>query len=604
MDRDRTRSASDSRLARPTRDMSRTAKATIAAALRLRAVRRRADRRPLARAVHAALLGARRYGCGSRRASCSPMRALTESACSSRCRGSCRADGRGDRGASASWSRTGVAAAALLAPLIYGLLAIGCGCFCRRFSTSRGERRAVSARCWSSRIAGCVAQPLRVFGAVLAGLQDVRFNGLVNLTNWLLGFTLTVLCCRDTACTRSRLRRGADVRERRVEPLARGDDRRRDLLRGWPRPRWQDIRRLYVEGPRHVDRRLGLAHDRASDGLVLAALGARPRSRRSRARTSSRSRSCSSRGFRATTASSGLAHLAGETAGSATPRRDRRHGARLSCAGRSGRLRRARRQPVVRPPVGRTRSIRRLERQHADRDPDDRDDARVTRLPSIPSVLGQRAADRPRDASAAARFTSCSPSTLGMRVRRRRRPDGGRAQPRHRVRSPGVASVHARDRMSGDGADRGRGATVARSRGADGRLAILFNWLVETPPLLVTVRRRAAASPRSSCGTCVRSISSSVRSARCTTASSGGRARRVARRCRDARDRRAACAAVSASGAGSNAASIACEDRAPSGAAPPALVCTKPCSIDGRATTSSRRCPTASVCAWRRGIGH
>ena len=38
-----------------------------------------------------------------------------------------------------------------------------------------------------------LVHPLRVFSAVLTGLQDVRFNGLASLTNWLLGFTVTVL---------------------------------------------------------------------------------------------------------------------------------------------------------------------------------------------------------------------------------------------------------------------------------------------------------------------------------------------------------------------------------------------------------------------------
>ena len=62
----------------------------------------------------------------------------------------------------------------MLSTLIYGVLAIGLWLFLpSMLHLDEVERRAVLGPLLVVAIAGCVAQPLRVFGAVLAGLQDV-----------------------------------------------------------------------------------------------------------------------------------------------------------------------------------------------------------------------------------------------------------------------------------------------------------------------------------------------------------------------------------------------------------------------------------------------
>ncbi len=183
------------------------------------------------------------------------------------------ADGRRDRGRIRELVSTAVAAA-VLSTLIYGVLAIGLWLFLpSMLHLDEVERRAVLGPLLVVAIAGCVAQPLRVFGAVLAGLQDVRFNGLVNLTNWLLGFMITVALLPRYGLYALAAAAVAPAYVSGMWNLLRVATKTPDLLRGWPRPRWQNIRRLYVEGVGTWIGGWGWRMIAASDGLVLAALG-------------------------------------------------------------------------------------------------------------------------------------------------------------------------------------------------------------------------------------------------------------------------------------------------------------------------------------------
>jgi O-antigen/teichoic acid export membrane protein len=184
------------------------------------------------------------------------------------------ADGRGDRTRMRHLVSTGVAAA-LLTTAMHVVLALTLWTFLPTLLHLKGvERRAVVGPLLLVAIAGCLAQPVRVFGAVLSGLQDVRFNGLVSLINWLLGFTLTVWLLRRgfglyalaLAAAVPSLVSGTwnFLRVARVAP---------DLLRDWPRPQWRDIRQLYLEGLGTWIGGWGWRMIAASDGLVLAALG-------------------------------------------------------------------------------------------------------------------------------------------------------------------------------------------------------------------------------------------------------------------------------------------------------------------------------------------
>jgi O-antigen/teichoic acid export membrane protein len=184
------------------------------------------------------------------------------------------ADGRGDRGRIRHFVSTGVAAA-FITTAIHALLALGLWLFLPTLlHLDPSERWAVLGPLLVVAVSGCIAQPLRVFGAVLAGLQDVRFNGLVNLTNWVLGFTLTVLLLpRGYGLYALALAAAAPSFASGGWNLVRVATTAPDLLREWPRPHWQDIRRLYLEGLGTWIGGWGWRMIAASDGLVLAALG-------------------------------------------------------------------------------------------------------------------------------------------------------------------------------------------------------------------------------------------------------------------------------------------------------------------------------------------
>jgi O-antigen/teichoic acid export membrane protein len=185
-----------------------------------------------------------------------------------------QADGQGDRARVRLLVSTG-AAAATLSALVYVALAIVLWTQLPRvLQLGDAERASVQGPLLIVALAGCISHPLRAFNAVLAGLQDVRFNGFVSLVHWLIGFVLAVsllvqgygLYALAIAAAVPPILSGtaAAIRLRAIAP---------DLLRGWPRPAFADIRRLFVEGVGTWIGGWGWRLIAASDSLVLAALG-------------------------------------------------------------------------------------------------------------------------------------------------------------------------------------------------------------------------------------------------------------------------------------------------------------------------------------------
>lgn len=184
------------------------------------------------------------------------------------------ADGRGDRDRMRHLVSTGTAAATLSAAL-YGVLAIVLWeCFPQLLKLGPVEHRIIRGPLLLLAISGCLMQPLRAFGSVLSGLQDVRFNGIVNFVGWLIGFVLCVgFLARGWGLYGLAL---ADI----VPALVTGIwtafrvwSIAPDLLQGWPRPSWIDIRRLFVEGVGTWIAGWGWRLIAASDSLVLGMLG-------------------------------------------------------------------------------------------------------------------------------------------------------------------------------------------------------------------------------------------------------------------------------------------------------------------------------------------
>lgn len=185
-----------------------------------------------------------------------------------------QADGQGDRGRMRQLVSTGAAAASLSAIVYVALALVLWTQLPRIVQLADAERVNVQGPLLVVAIAGCLAHPLRAFNAVLAGLQDVRFNGFVSLANWSIGFALSVslltlgygLYALAIAAAVPPLVSGiaGAVRLAVIAP---------DLLRGWPRPSFVEIRRLFVEGIGTWVGGWGWRLVAASDSLVLAALG-------------------------------------------------------------------------------------------------------------------------------------------------------------------------------------------------------------------------------------------------------------------------------------------------------------------------------------------
>jgi O-antigen/teichoic acid export membrane protein len=122
--------------------------------------------------------------------------------------------------------------------------------------------------------AGCVTLPLRVFSSILAGLQDVKFNGFVTVSASVVSFVSCIsllimgwgLYALAVAAALPALMAAAWslLRVWAIAP---------DLLHGWTKPRWSEIRRLFVEGVGTWAGGWGWRLVSTSDAMVLGMLG-------------------------------------------------------------------------------------------------------------------------------------------------------------------------------------------------------------------------------------------------------------------------------------------------------------------------------------------
>src|SRR5262249_36365096 len=136
------------------------------------------------------------------------------------------------------------------------------------------ERSAVLGPVAIVAIAGICVHPLRVFYSVLVGLQDVRFNGVMDLLSVVLNVIATAgllqagfgLYAIALGTALPQLVAGL-VNLLRVGAIAP------DLLRHWRVPAWTDVRALFKEGTGAWMGGWGWRLISATDGLVLAALG-------------------------------------------------------------------------------------------------------------------------------------------------------------------------------------------------------------------------------------------------------------------------------------------------------------------------------------------
>ncbi len=121
---------------------------------------------------------------------------------------------------------------------------------------------------------GGLAMPLRLFNVTLAGLQDVKFQGIASACAWAADVTLTVVLLKlgyglyalaiAAAFPGLASAVAAAVRVRIVAP---------DLMQAWPRPTRSGLSRLFHESIGGWFSQWGWRLTSASDGIILAAIG-------------------------------------------------------------------------------------------------------------------------------------------------------------------------------------------------------------------------------------------------------------------------------------------------------------------------------------------
>jgi Na+-driven multidrug efflux pump len=123
-------------------------------------------------------------------------------------------------------------------------------------------------------VVGGLGMPPRLFSVTLAGLQDVRFQGIASACAWAADVVLTIVLLKmgyglyalAAAAAFPGLASGvaAAVRVRVLAP---------DLLRDWPRPTRPVIARLFHESIGGWFSQWGWRLTSATDGIILAAIG-------------------------------------------------------------------------------------------------------------------------------------------------------------------------------------------------------------------------------------------------------------------------------------------------------------------------------------------
>ena len=184
------------------------------------------------------------------------------------------ADGRGDRDGMRALVVRGVAAA-LLSAGSYALIAAALvGALPYVIHLDAAERAPVIGSVLVIAVTSVLVYPLRVFYCTLQGLQDVRFNGTLDMLQVPLGVIVTAALLQ-AGWGLYALAFGVAVPQLTVgvATLVRLGVIAPDLLRHWRRPRWRDVRTLFKEGTGAWMGGWGWRLISATDGLVLAALG-------------------------------------------------------------------------------------------------------------------------------------------------------------------------------------------------------------------------------------------------------------------------------------------------------------------------------------------
>lgn len=159
--------------------------------------------------------------------------------------------------------------------LVYGLLALVLWLVLPSvLSLPAGDRAALGPPLALLVVILVVAYPLRVFTAIVVGLQDVTFNGALAIGQSCVNISITAVMLLAgfglyAPATGAAVAAVASVLAAwwRVHAIAP------DLLRGWPRPTFAGLRTLLGHGLGAWSGALGWQLQSASTGLVITSLG-------------------------------------------------------------------------------------------------------------------------------------------------------------------------------------------------------------------------------------------------------------------------------------------------------------------------------------------
>jgi len=184
------------------------------------------------------------------------------------------ADGKNDRATMRHLVGHGVSVAALVGCAYLALAAVGWKLLPGTLHLTPADRATVFLPLAILVAANAVSYPLRVFQAVLAGLQDVYFNGALSLVNATISALLTAVLLLHGQLLLA-LALGAAVPSvlGLVAAFVRVAFIAPDLLRGWSRPSLAAVRPLVANGAGVWLSSVGWALVAATNGIVMTYLG-------------------------------------------------------------------------------------------------------------------------------------------------------------------------------------------------------------------------------------------------------------------------------------------------------------------------------------------
>jgi O-antigen/teichoic acid export membrane protein len=184
------------------------------------------------------------------------------------------ADGKGDRDRIRSLLSNAMTIAALVGAAYLGVAVLGWMFLPGVLRLTPADRATVFGPLAILVVANAVSYPLRVYQGVLAGLQDVYFNGAFSVLNTFAGISITaVMLVKGYGLYALAVGAALPSLVALAAAFGRTVTLTPDLLHGWPRPSLEEARQLFHNGTGVWLGTLGWALLAATNGIVITYLG-------------------------------------------------------------------------------------------------------------------------------------------------------------------------------------------------------------------------------------------------------------------------------------------------------------------------------------------